>query len=132
MLVVVLVLLLIRRRRRWSPAGRTPGQMALLSQAEVDRALRRARGRAPSVETVGAIFFEDLSPPDAGRFEPGPATTSATRSALLFEDGVTVAHAADAALFDPLGTSDATSRAAYQAALRIRKELKVPASSSAR
>ena len=123
-LVVVLVLLLIRRRRRWSPAGRTPEQMALLSQAEVDRALRRAGVERPLWQPLAGVF-EDLSPPGAGRFDTEPATTSAARerSASLIQDGVTVAHAADAALFDPLGTSDATSRAAYEAALRIRKDL---------
>ena len=110
-LVVVLVLLLIRRRRRWSPAGRTPGQMALLSQAEVDRALRRAGVERPLWQPLAHVF-EDLSPPDAGRFDTEPATTSAARerSASLIQDGVTVTHTADAALFDPLGTSDRRAR----------------------
>ena len=46
-LVFGLVVLLIGRRRRWSPAGRTPEQLAVLSQAEVDRALRRAGVERP-------------------------------------------------------------------------------------
>ena len=65
-LVVVLVLLVIRRRRRWSPAGRTPEQLALLSQAEVDRALRRAGVERPLWQPMERVF-EDLSPPGAGR-----------------------------------------------------------------
>ncbi len=61
---VVLVALLIRRRRRWSPAGRTPGQMALLSQAEVDRALRRAGVERPLWQPLAARL---RGPEPAGR-----------------------------------------------------------------
>ncbi len=123
-LVVVLVLLLIRRRRRWSPAGRTPEQLALLSQAEVDRALRRAGVERPLWQPMERVF-EDLGPPGAGRVDMEPSATAAAkeRSASLIQDGVTVAHAADAALFDPLATSDERSRTAYEAALRVRKGL---------
>ena len=132
-LVVGLVLLLIRHRRRWSPTGRTPEQLALLSQAEVDRALRRAGLERPPWKPL-EIFVEDLSEPERYRSDARTsdrliADDGATQ---LFEDGITVAHAADAALFDPLAASEERSRAAYQAALRVRKELKVPASSSAR
>ncbi|HEY5334721.1 MAG TPA: transglutaminaseTgpA domain-containing protein [Mycobacteriales bacterium] len=130
---VVLVLLLIRRRRRWSPAGRTPEQLALLSQNEVDRALRRAGFERPPWKPL-EIFLVDLSRPvrdrsDARTSDPPIADDGA---AQLLEDGITVAHAVDAALFDPLGTSDERSRAAYQAALRVRDGLKVPVSSNAR
>jgi transglutaminase-like putative cysteine protease len=132
-LVVGLVLLLIRHRRRWSPTGRTPEQLALLSQAEVDRALRRAGFERPPWIPL-EIFLEDLSGPernrsDARTFDLLIANDGVTQ---LFEDGITVAHAADAALFDPLAASEERSRAAYQAALRVRKGLKVPASSNAR
>jgi hypothetical protein len=124
-LVIVFVVLLIRRRRRWSPAGRTPGQLALLSQAEVDRALRRAGVERPLWQPL-ELFFEDLRPPGTRRDNAGPTPPSAatTRTGSLIEDGVTVAHAADASLFDPFATSDERSHAAYEAALRVRKRLK--------
>jgi hypothetical protein len=132
-LVVVMVLLLIRRRRHWSPAGRTPEQLALLSQAEVDRALRRAGVERPLWQPMERVF-EDLSPPGTGRVDTEPAATSLAREcpASLIQDGVTVAHAADAALFDPLATSAERSRAAYQAALRVRKGLSGLQSTSGR
>jgi transglutaminase-like putative cysteine protease len=123
-LVVALVLLLIRRRRRWSPAGRTADELALLSQAEVDRAFRRAGVERPLWQPM-ELFLEALSQPlgdrsDAGLAAPPPASDGA---ASLVEDGITVAHAADVALFDPLAASDERSHAAYEAALRMRKEL---------
>jgi transglutaminase-like putative cysteine protease len=123
-LVTVLVLLLIRRRRRWSPAGRTPEQLALLSQAEVDRALRRAGVERPLWQPMEGVF-ENMSQPGAGRVDTEPAARAAARehSASLIRDGMTVAHESDAALFDPIGTSDARSQAAYAAALRVRKGL---------
>ena len=131
--MVTLLLLLIRHRRRWSPARRTPGQLALLSQAEVDRALRRAGFERPPWKPL-EIFLEDLSRPFQDRSDAGISDLLIADEgpAQLLEDGVTVAHAADAALFDPLATSDERSRAAYQAALRVREGLKVPASSNAR
>ncbi len=123
-LVVALVLLLVRRRRRWSPAGRTPDQLALLSQAEVDRALRRAGMQRPPSQPM-ELFFEDLSRPVVDRSEAGPPSPSPARDGAPSQvaDGITVARAADAALFDPLGTSGENGRAAYQAALRLRKGL---------
>jgi hypothetical protein len=132
-LVIVIVLLLIRRRRRWSPAGRTPGQLALLSQAEVDRALRRAGVERPLWQPL-ELFFEDLRPPGTRRDDAEPAAPSPTpaRTGSLIEDGVIVSHAADASLFDPLATSDEGSHAAYQAALRVRKRLKDSKSSKTR
>jgi hypothetical protein len=42
----------------------------------------------------------------------------------LIADGVTVAQAADAALFDPLPADETGSRAAYDAAMRLRRDLK--------
>ncbi len=120
LLAVVVVLLLIRRRRRWSPAGRTPDQLALLSQAEVDRALRRAGVERPLWQPM-ELFFEDLDQRIGDRSDARPAASSSTAS--LVGDGVTVAHAADAALFDPLATSEERSRTAYEAALRVRKDL---------
>ena len=45
---------------------------------------------------------------------------------VAIQDGITVARAADAALFDPLAISDERSRAAYEAALRVRKGLSEP------
>ncbi len=131
-LAVGLVVLLIRRRRRWSPSGRTPEQLALLAQAEVGRALRRAGVERPLWQPMD-FFFEDLSPQTPDRSDAGPAASSlaSDRAASLIADGITVAHAADAALFDPLDTSDERSRAAYRAALRVRKELKTPTSSKA-
>ena len=123
-IVLVFVLLLIRRRRRWSPAGRTPEQLALLSQAEVDRALRRAGVERPLWQPM-ELFLEDLNPPETDWRDAEPATTwpGSYPTSSLIEDSITVAHAADTALFDPLGASDEKSRAAYQAALRIRKGL---------
>ncbi len=128
-LVVLLVVLFIRRRRRWSPAGRTPDQLALLSHAEVDRALRRAGTTRPLWQPM-SLFFEDLSPPGVHASDARSAATSpaSDRSASLIEDGITVAHAADVALFAPLAISEEMGRAAYQAALRVRKDLKLPAS----
>jgi transglutaminase-like putative cysteine protease len=119
-----LMLAVIRRHRRWSPAGRTPDQLALLSQAAVDRALRRAGIERPRWEPM-ELFFEDLMSPDAAAAHAELARTSPTgdRTASLIDDGVTVAHAADAALFDPTATSSDQSRAAYQAALRLRRGL---------
>ena len=124
-LVFVLVLvLLIRRRRRWSPAGRTPEQLVLLSQAEVDRALRHAGIERPLWQPM-ELLFENLNPPGTDRLDTDPAATSpgSYPTAWLVEDGVTVAQAADAVLFDPLDTSDERSRSAYQAALRVLKGL---------
>ena len=123
-LVVVLVLLLIRRRRRWSPRAARRGRWRSSPKPRWTERYAVPGSNAPCGNRW-RVFFEDLSPPDAGRFDTEPATTSAARerSASLIQDGVTVAHAADAALFDPLGTSDVTSRAAYEAALRIRKDL---------
>ena len=123
-LVLVFVLLLIRRRRRWSPAGRTPEQLALLSRAEVDRALRRAGIERPLWQPM-ELFFEDLNPPGTDWRDAGPAGTSpgSYPTSSLLQDSITVAHAADAALFDPLATTDEKSRAAYRAALRVRKGL---------
>ncbi len=109
----VLVVLLVRRRRRWSPAGRTPDQLADLAQAEVERAVRRAGLERPPWQPLD-LFFEDLS----ARSQTGDGTSS------LIADGVMVAEAGDAALFDPLATSEEHGRAAYQAALRVRDGLK--------
>jgi hypothetical protein len=53
-----------------------------------------------------------------------PRSPASDRHSLLIADGIAVAHAADAALFDPLATSGEQSRAAYEAALRVREELK--------
>ena len=110
-LVVVLVLLLIRRRRRWSPARRSPDELALLSQAEVDRALHRAGVDRPPWQPM-ELFFEDLSHSVGARSNVGPASPSPTSdgAASLVADGITVARAADAALFDPLASSDERSR----------------------
>jgi hypothetical protein len=132
-LVVGLMLLLIRHRRRWSPTGRTPEQLALLSQAEVDRALRRAGFERPPWKPL-EIFIEDLSRPARNRNDARTSDLLIANDGTtqLLEDGITVAHTADAALFDPLAASDERSRAAYQAALRVRKGLKVPTSSNAR
>lgn len=120
-----LALLLIRRRRRWSPVGRTPDQLALLAQAEVDRALRRARVERPLWQPM-ELFFEDLRPPGAvlevTKWAAPSLASDRTRS--LIEDGVTVAHATDVALFDSVATSREQSSAAYQAALRVRQGLK--------
>jgi hypothetical protein len=123
-LVFVVVLLLIRQRRRWSPAGRTPEQLALLSQAEVDRALRRAGVERPLWKPM-ELFFEDLHMPGTDRRDEELAATSPAKSptASLIEDSVAVARAADAALFDPLATTEEGGRAAYQAALRVRRDL---------
>jgi transglutaminase-like putative cysteine protease len=111
-LVSVLVVLLVRRRRRWSPVGRTPDQLALLAQAEVERAVRHAGFERPLWQPLD-VFFEDLS----ARSPVYDGDSS------LIADGVMVAQAGDAALFDPLTTSEAHGRAAYQAALRVRDEL---------
>jgi transglutaminase-like putative cysteine protease len=124
-LTIVLVVLIIRRRRRWSPSGRAPDQLALLAQAEVERALRQRRFERPLWQPMD-LFFEDLGPqtPDRSEASQSAPSQASDRAASLIGDGITVAHAADAALFDPLDTSDERSRAAYEAALRVRKELK--------
>lgn len=131
--VIVIVLLLLRRRRRWSPAGRTPGELALLSQAEVDRALRRAGVERPLWQPL-ELFFEDMRPTGtpANHGEPAGPSPAPAGAGSLIEDGVTVAHAADASLFDPLGPSDERSHAAYEAAVRLRKRLKGTTSFRAR
>ncbi len=72
------------------------------------------------------LFFEDLSadasdPSDTGSAEPSLVSQT---PASWIADGITVARAADAALFDPLPPSEETSRASYQAALRVRRDLK--------
>jgi hypothetical protein len=71
------------------------------------------------------LLFEDLRPPGAERVEAGAAAASSARerAGSLIQDGITVARAADAALFDPLAVSDEKSHAAYEAALRVRKGL---------
>ncbi len=122
-LVVLLVLFLVRRRR-WSPAGRAPDQLALLAQAEVERALRRAGVERPLWQPLD-LFFEDLRPDPADPASAGAGDGGAS----LIADGIMVAESVDAALFDPFGTSEERSRAAYQAALRVRKQLKDAAAS---
>ena len=121
LLAVLAVLFLLRRRRRWSPEGRSPDELALLAQAEVERALRQAGVERPLWQPLD-LLFGDLQPHDAAAGE---------RTASLRADGMTVAATADAALFDPLGTSAERSRAAYAAALRVRKELKHAVASAA-
>lgn len=122
--LVVLVVLFGVRRRRWSPAGRAPDQLALLAQAEVERALRRAGVERPLWQPLD-LLFEDLRPDPAH-----PASAGADDGgASLIADGIMVAESVDAALFDPFGTSEERSRAAYAAALRVRKQLKDAAAS---
>ena len=125
LLVIALVVLVILRRRRWSPAGRTPDELALLAQAEVVRALRHAGVERPLWQPLD-LFFEDLGTSSVEQSDVGttPRSPAGGRSTSLIADGVAVAHAADAALFDPLATSGERSRAAYEAALRVREELK--------
>jgi transglutaminase-like putative cysteine protease len=117
--VLAFVLVLLVRRRRWSPVGRTPEQLAFLSQAEVDRALRRAGVQRPLWQPMD-LFFEDFTTPGEVRGNMEPATD---RTEPLIEDGITVAHAVDAVLYDPVATSQERSCAAYEAALRLRKGL---------
>jgi hypothetical protein len=71
------------------------------------------------------LFFEDLNPPGThrGGVESAAMSSPSDPTASLIADSVMVAYAADAALFDPLGTSEERSRAAYQAALRVRRGL---------
>jgi transglutaminase-like putative cysteine protease len=121
---IALALLLIRRRRRWSPVGRAPDELALLSQAEVDRALRRAKVERPRWEPM-ELYFENLTSLSVALAETESARSpTVDRTASLIHDGVTVAHAADAALFDPFAISDEEGSAAYQAALRVRTGLR--------
>jgi transglutaminase-like putative cysteine protease len=124
LLAVLLLALLIRRGRRWSPAGRTPDQLALLSQAEVDRALRRAGVERPPWQPM-ELFFEEFGQPgaDPGDARPTARSPAGVGAASLVADGVRVARSADAALFDPLAASDQRTKEAYQAALRVRKGL---------
>ena len=124
-LVVVLVVLLIRRRRRWSPAGRTPEQLALLSQAEVDRALRRAGVERPLWQPMERVF-DDLSPPGTGRVRHGAGCHIVGVGAALRRWSKTASplparRTPPSSI--PLATSDERSRAAYEAALRVRKGL---------
>jgi hypothetical protein len=107
---VVLVALLIRRRRRWSPAGRTPDELALLAQAEVGRSLRRAGLPRPAWQPLD-LYFADMQ-----------GFQDDDRGGSLVADGLLVAHTADAALFAPVPPSDERSRAAYEAAMRIRRD----------
>jgi hypothetical protein len=126
--VLLIVVLLVRRRRRWSPTGRSPDQLALLAQDEVERALRHAGLERPLWQPLDR-FFEDLGARTAVRSRSGPADSADSSEAAedapaLIADGITVARNADAARFDPLGTSEGRSHAAYQAALRVREDLK--------
>jgi hypothetical protein len=73
-----------------------------------------------------------MNPGDWNDAEPGAAPHASDRAASLIADCMTVAFAADAALFDPLATSDERSRAAYEAALRVRRELKATSSAKER
>ena len=85
----------------------------------MDRALRRAGVERPVWQPM-ELFFEDLDlAAERGAIELGAASPANDRAASLVEDGVTVAHAVDAALFDPIAISDERSRAAYKAALRL-------------
>ena len=118
-LVIALLLLLIIRRRRWSPSGRTPNQLAILSLAEVDRGLRRAGVERPLWQPM-ELLFEDLKRIGG---ETDDADGDATKTASLIADGLTVARAADAALYDPIATSNEVSNAAYRAALRLSESL---------
>jgi hypothetical protein len=73
------------------------------------------------------VLFEDLRPLGAALADTeasGPLG-AVDRKVSLIEDGLTVAHVANAALFDPFATSDEESGAAYQAALRVRKGLRL-------
>jgi hypothetical protein len=121
LLVVALVAIALVRRRRRSPAGRTPGQVALLAQSEVRRAFHAAGFECPSWQPL-SLFIESLSAPPHG----GGSAPSAVREQCdsLIADGVTVAQAADAALFDPVPTDETGSRAAYDAAIRVRQGLR--------
>jgi transglutaminase-like putative cysteine protease len=120
-LVVVLVAIWWRRRRRWSPEGRTPEQLALLARAEVERALHRAQFDHPPWQPLDQTFEE------MRRTESRPAVTLPVSqdncTETLVTDGITVARAADAALFGPDPVSAERGSTAYDAALRVRHEL---------
>jgi transglutaminase-like putative cysteine protease len=126
-LVVALVVALWRRRHRWSPQGRSPEQMAFLARDEVERALRRAQVDHLPWQPLD-LTFEEMrrtgprpSRPQAATSPPSPADT---RTDLLFSDGITVAHVADAALFSPDSLAAERGFAAYEAALRVRLALR--------
>jgi transglutaminase-like putative cysteine protease len=126
-LAAALVAFLWLRHRRWSPKGRSPEQMAFLARGEVERALRRADVDQPPWQPL-ALTFEEI-----GRSGPrsvhGQAATSRRshtdrRTDLLVTDGMTVARVADAALFAPEPIVPERGIAAYEAALRVRHELR--------
>jgi hypothetical protein len=72
------------------------------------------------------LYFEDLRAraEHGGDAGPDPRVPENESVAALIADGLTVAEGADAALFDPLGTSQERSETAYRAALRVRERLK--------
>ncbi len=84
---------------------------------------RSGRGRASVAPRGGRAPAVAASRSSSSRICARTIRTPGDRAASLFADGITVATAADAALFDPLGTSAQRSQAAYEAALRVRQEL---------
>ncbi len=123
LLLVVLAVIGLLRRRKWSPAGRTPSELSLLAQAEVDRALRRAGVERPPWQPMGP-YMEQVIERVADRGDsltvrPGPDDLGS-----LLANGVLVARSADRALFDPLPLSPATSRMAYDAARKMKRGLR--------
>ncbi len=123
-IVIALGLFVMRRRRRWSPAGRTPAELCVLAEAEVDRALRRAGAERPRwqplrmyveglIDRVGTVHASSR----------GGDSVSDDRLASLLADGARVAQVAECALFDPLPVSEGSCRAAYDTAIRLRHDL---------
>ena len=126
-LVAALVVFLWRRHRRWSPKGRSPEQMAFLARDEVERALRRAEVDHPPWQPLDLTFGEmrRSGPPSVRRqAATSPHLRTDSRTDVLVTDGITVARVADAALFAPEPVLAEQGMAAYEAALRVRHQLR--------
>jgi len=115
-LAAALVAWLWRRHRRWSPNGRSPEQLAFLARDEVKRALRRTDLDQPPWQPLELTF--------EGMRRGGPRSPTDVRTEQLVNDGITVARTADAALFAPEPIMPQRGIVAYQAALRVRDELR--------
>jgi transglutaminase-like putative cysteine protease len=126
-LTTALVAFLWRRHRRWSPNGRSPEQMAFLARDEVERALRRAEVDHPPWQPLDLTFEEmrrSRPRPEHVEGETSPHSQADSHTDLLVTDGITVARVADDALFAPEPIAPERGIAAYEAALRVRRELR--------
>ena len=125
-LVAALVAFWWQRRRRWSPQGRSPEQLAFLARDEVERALRRAQVDHPPWQPLDVTFKEMQRTgrrPSRREAVTSPQSQSDYRTDLLVTDGITVAQVANEALFAPEPVPAERGLTAYEAALRVRRDL---------